>query len=86
MERLNPPRVGPSCCFETYAEIAKSAGETGRSVVILEIIRSRKTKLGFVRDSESYRSLGEVEGSLPSVASLLKPVFKLEASTRDDDA
>jgi hypothetical protein len=42
-------------------------------------------KLGFVRDSNSHPCLGKIEALLVPVASLLKSVLKLHASTRDDN-
>jgi hypothetical protein len=40
--------------FEAQAQITKSGGESGRGVVIENVVKGRKTKLGFVSDSKSH--------------------------------
>jgi hypothetical protein len=75
----------PQLLFEAHAQITKPVGESGCGVVIEKIVRGRKTKLGFADNSKSHRRLGEIKATLASIASLLKPILKLQAATGDDD-
>jgi len=72
--------------FEAQTYVGKSAGESGRSVVIEKIVRGRKAKLGFFGDAKSYRCFGEIIGPLAPIAGLLEPVLKLQASTGVDNS
>ena len=75
----------PELLFEAEAEITQSSGESGCGVVVEEVVRGSKTKLGLVGDSKSHRCLREIVSVLASVAGFLKSILKLQAAAGDND-
>jgi hypothetical protein len=76
----------PKLLLETNAQIAETARETGAGVVILEVVRDAKAKLGFVCGSKSHGGLGEIKTPLASAADLFETILELQASAGHHDA
>jgi hypothetical protein len=75
----------PKLLLDAQVQIAESVDESGSGVVVVKVVRNPKAKFGLAGDAKSYGCLEEIEAALAAVASLLKSVLELQASTGDDD-